>query len=131
MRETWATGLPRYSQLIICRGRIRLIPAHDTGIIHTELWGSGVYLHLHWFAEDIPPTIRDGHMATILGNIQTYNLNSHVSVVNCLHVPKYGPALGKKMRELVAQYVLTPKTYVSEDQVEIVSKKIMRGSGGK
>ena len=124
LRETWATGLPRYSQLIICRGRIRLIPHRDTGEIRTELWGSGVYMQLVWFGDEIPPTVRDSKIATIIGNVQTYNLNRHVAVRNCLHVPKGGPALGKELRQVIARYTLTPSSYMSAEQVEDLGKRI-------
>jgi hypothetical protein len=125
MRETWATGLTRYSQLCICRGRIRLKNDRaGTDKIHTELWGSGVYLNLYWFADELPPTIRDGEIATVIGNVHTFNLNNHVAMQNCMHVPKYGAALGKEIRELIARYVLTPKTYVPEEQLTVIKERI-------
>lgn len=124
MREMWATGIHKFSQLCICRGRIRMVAHKDTGHVYTELWGTGVYMHLRWFADLIPPTIRNGHMATIIGNIQTYNLNSHVGMSNCLHVPKYGPQLGREVRELMSRFVLQPKTYVPEDQLDVIRDRI-------
>jgi hypothetical protein len=124
-RETWATGLTRYSQLCICRGRIRLRNDRaGTDKLHTELWGSGVYLNVYWFADELPPGIRDGEIATIVGNVHTFNLNNHVSIQNCMHVPKNGPALGKEIRELIARYVLTPKTYVPEEQLTVIKERI-------
>lgn len=126
VRETWTTGLPRYSQLIVMRGRIRLIPSRESGVIHTELWGSGCCLNLHWFADELPPGLRDGAMATVVGNVQTYNLNDHVAVQNCMLIPKYGPALGRALRALVAKYALSPKTYVGEEQMDKLSDRIMR-----
>lgn len=124
MREMWATGIGKFSQLCICRGRIRMVADRVTGEYYTELWGSGVYLHLSWFADTIPPTIKNGHMATIIGNVQTYNLNSHVAMRNCLHVPQYGPQLGREVRALIAKFVLQPRTYVPEDQLDVVRDKI-------
>lgn len=124
MRAMWATGIHKFSQLCICRGRIRMIAHKDTGKIYTELWGSGVYMHLDWFADMIPPTIKNGHIATIIGNIQTFNLNSHVAMRNCLHVPKFGPVLGKEVRALIAKFVLTPNTYVPADQLDIIRDRV-------
>ena len=130
LRETWSTGLTRYSQLTILRGRIRFIPAKDqSGHIRTELWGTGVYLHLRWFADEIPPHLRDGEMATVIGNIMTYNCNDHIEVANCLHVPKYGAQLGKEIRELVAKYVMKPKAYVSDERMREIGDRI-RGPKG-
>lgn len=125
MREMWATGIHKFSQLCVCRGRIRMVADKDTGQIYTELWGTGVYMHLNWFADAIPPTIRNGHIATVIGNIQTYNLNSHVAMRNCLHVPKYGAQLGREVRELIAKFVLTPKTYVPVDRLDEIRDKIL------
>lgn len=125
IRKLWATGLPRYSQLVIMRGRIRLIPHKDTGKIYTELWGSGVYLHIYWFCDVIPPEVVDGKMATVIGNIQTYNLNTHVAVSNCMHIPKGGPALGKEIRDMMKRYALNPQAYISQEYVDQVVERIL------
>lgn len=124
LRTTWSTGLSRFSQLIICRGRIRMIADKDTGKVYTELYGTGVYLHLYWFCDEIPPTIRNGEMATVIGNVQTYNLDSHVCVNNCLHVPRYGATLGKYLRAMIATYVLKPKTYVPVESIDKLGNRI-------
>jgi hypothetical protein len=127
LREVWSTGLTRYSQLVVLRGRVRFIPERESGKIHTELWGSGVYIHVLWFCDEIPPTVRDGRMVTLIGNVQTFNLNSHVAVVNCMHVPKDGTKLGKEIRELIARYVLKPQTYVPEDSLQKATDRITKG----
>lgn len=126
LRELWTTGISHFSQLCLCRGRIRMIANKDTGEVYTELWGTGVYLHLHWFADTIPPTIQNGKIATIIGNIATYNLNAHVSMQNCLHVPKYGAQLGREVRELIGKFVLTPKTYVPEEELTVIKARFIQ-----
>ena len=124
MREMWSSGLMRYSQLCVCRGRIHLIPVEDKHYTATVLWGTGVYLRVRWFAEEIPPGVQEGKVCTIIGNIQTYNLGREVALANAMHVPKYGAQLGKEVRELVARYLLTPKTYLSDEDLKALTKRV-------
>lgn len=123
LRKTWSTGIAGFPCLCLVRGRIRFVHMFEKERIATEIWGTSAFLHVNWFMEQIPPTLRDGEMAVVLGNIHTANLGTKITLSNALHIPKGGPALKRKVAEMIAAEVVKPKTYITDEEFDTILER--------
>lgn len=127
LRSLWANGLGNFPCLCLVRGRIRFVHPFGKERIATEIWGTSAFLHVNWFMETIPPTLRDGEMAVVLGNISTSNLGTRIGLQSALHIPKGGVALRKQVIATLATAVLAPATYITEEEFDaILDKRLNR-----
>lgn len=84
---------------------------------HTEIWCPGGFFHLNWFMEQIPPTVRNGMIATVFGNCCTYNLGTRIGIQNAMVLAKGGSQVRRQLAEMLSKAVLAPKTFISEEEL--------------
>jgi hypothetical protein len=126
LRALWTLGIGRFPCLCLVRGRIRFVHIYAKERIATEIWGTSAFLHVNWFGEQIPPTLRDGDMAVVLGNLNTANLGTRISLQSALLIPKGGAALRKQVIEMLSKAVLAPKTYISAEEFDAMLDKRLK-----
>ena len=113
-REIWERGHPVFVCPIIARGIIQFgyrIP--ENCYLHMEGGSALVF----WFLKRIPSGVQNGDRITVVGNYETANIGTAPFIRDALIIPEGYTKMLTEVSEVIARYLLKPKSYINESEV--------------